>query len=112
MYPTEDLRLRHFSDRRRDGGSALSEFVSFEGAQTEVRRFYFLISDLSSLPADMSIFPAEEQQRFPALDFRVFYFPNHNGVISSDMRRNNAATQLRHCILQNWDSLRRPAKAH
>ena len=86
MYPAEELRLGHFSDRRRDGGSALSEFVSFEGAQTEVRRFYFLISDLSSLPADMSIFPAEEQQRFPAFDFCVLHFSNDNCVISRNVR--------------------------
>jgi len=57
---------------------------------------------------DFSVFALKEEQRFPFVNFRVFHFPDKNGVIPGDMSGNQLAAEAKKSLIQNGNAARRP----
>ena len=64
------------------------------------------------MTGDIPVFATEVEQRLSVMNRRVFHFPDKNGVVASDMRCDDIASQVKECAFQNGNAARRPTIAN
>lgn len=62
--------------------------------------------------SDFAVLALKKEQRFPFVKFGVFHFPDENGVISGDVRRNYFAAKAKESFIQDGNTTRRPMIAN
>lgn len=63
------------------------------------------------MAADVAVFAAKKQQRFPSVNFCVFYFCDEDRVIPGYVRVDHRAAQLQRSAFQHGNAAGSPAIA-